>query len=145
EKPWLRFEEAAVLFGQRERDARRGLALRTSILGAAAGLMAGAMLGIVLDDAGTRRLTAVLAGLTLASMTAFLAAVVWHRESRSPAARAVVACFLTLAISAALDLLNSSLEHPLLSDAAGVIIGLLGTSVITLAVAATSGKPPPNQ
>jgi hypothetical protein len=138
EQPWLRFEEAADLFGLREREAVRSLAWRTAVLLGAAGVVAGGLLAVVLDYEGSDRLVAVLAGIAVACAVAFVAAVIWQREDRGAFSRALIAFFFTLTICAVLDLINESLDKPLLSDAAGVIGGLLGATVIAVVVAATA-------
>lgn len=138
EQPWLRFEEAAALFGVREREAARSLAWRTAVLLGVMGVVAGALLAVVLDQGGADRLVAVLAGMSVASAVAFVAAMVWQREDRGAVSRALLAFFLTLTVCALLDLVNESLDKPLLSDATGVIAGLLSATMVAVVVAAAT-------
>ena len=137
ESPWLRFEEARTLFGKRERAALRELALRTAVLLTAAGVLAGALLSVVLAGGGARRVIAVLIGVALASAIASGAAVIWQRAVGGAIARALTGLIFALTVCALLDLINESRHPPLLPDAAGVVIGILVAAVLVVAGALT--------
>jgi hypothetical protein len=132
ETPWLRFEEARKLFGNRERAALRKLALRTAVLLTAAGVLAGSLLSVVLAGAGARRVIAVLCGVALATAIMSGGAVIWQRAIGGPIARALTGLMFALTACAVLDLINESRHPPLLPDAAGVVIGILIAAVLVV-------------
>lgn len=140
EKPWLRYEEAADLFAQRERAAVALLARRTGLLLSAAGALAGGLLSVVLAFNDVVLLQAVLAGVALASTITAIAATIWHRHTRTKLSRALVTSFAALGFVAGLDLVNDLLKDPVLDDVGGVVAGVLLTAAITIVIAVADGN-----
>lgn len=138
--PWLRFEEARALFGQRAEEARRVTAIRTVGLGCtvAALLAATLALGLVLLDVDT---AVILCGALTALLFvtgAFWAA--WYRYSATRVSEAIGTLLLVGAILSALNLGNQLLSKPVLSDATGLTVGALIPVVVALLVL-RSGPP----
>jgi hypothetical protein len=140
ESPWLRFEEAARLFGRRERDALGRLAGRTAMFCAALGAVAGGLVARVLADADVDAPIAVLAGVIVSAAGMSAAGLVWHRHGHGHTSRAAAAFFLTVTVTAAVELVNQSLHKPFIPGGAGMIAGLLIAAVVAVVVAAASPR-----
>ncbi len=135
DESWLRFEEAATLFGRREHAVLATLARRTAMLVAAIGGLAGALLAVILILDSVKTLVATPAGVILASGFASLSGVIWVRQSDGPVPRAITAFSMTLTLTAALDLVNELMRKPPVSGAAGVIAGILLPALAGVAIA----------
>jgi len=140
EPAWLRFEEAASIFGSRERRAVRHLALRSTGLLSILAVASGGLVGVIAHSEGASDAVAVLSGFLVAAIVLSGASITWYRFSRSPVARSCVAFLLTLTLCSALDLANSALAKPLFTDAAGLIASLLIAAAVVVIVAATSSR-----
>jgi hypothetical protein len=138
EAPWLRFEEAAELFGDRARVAERKLARRTAALVTVIGVLAGSVLALALTLADVEPAVAVPAGITVIAACWLAAAAIWHRNSPTTLAQAFAALWATCLLAAAFDAVNQALTKPLVPDAAGWIAGALVGIVAVVLVALTT-------
>lgn len=137
--PWLTFDEAASLFGARERDARRELASSrrrlldlvaavTSVLAFVGGLAL--WLGLDVLDVKTRVAYSLAVALTCGVLT--LAAVALRRGRPNALVDALGPMFALFALLAGLNAINQHMRKPLVDDAAGLIIGAAIVVVATV-------------
>jgi hypothetical protein len=128
--PWLRFDEAKHLFGERGARAERVLTQRSAIFLTVVGFLTGAVLTLFLSNLGVESIVAVPAGLALASAGGLWASVFVHRNAPTRLTEAVGLFSATVLLVASFDTLNQALPSPLIPDVGGFIAGAIVAALI---------------
>ena len=130
--PWVTYEEAERLFGQRAAEERANLeATRgkllwlAGVLMAALGVIASVALWFALRSAHVDRPAANPAAVALGSMFLVIALRFGVNSAKSALFEALGIFFGTLALVAAAVAINQSLEKPFISDVGGLAAGAL--------------------
>lgn len=131
ENPWLRFEEAESLFGDTASELRGRLARRTSQLISLVGLLAGAVVALVLVQEAAKTAACIAAGITVSAALLCLAGAIQIRTKTTLILRAGTALAAAIAVAAAFTTFNQARTHPW-SDAAEIVTDLIMSAVVAL-------------
>ena len=129
DSPWVTFDEALSLLGERETRAtartattRRALSVVVAVCGA----LAGAVVTLAAVVAGAAGAPAAAFGVAVASAGWLAAALSWRAAATRPALAEAVGVFAGVgALCAALVGVNASLAYPVFPDIAGLVVGVL--------------------
>jgi hypothetical protein len=128
--PWLTFAEAESLFGARERETRAELAAsrrrlldRLAEVTALLALTSGAALWLALHVYDVKKGVAYSFAAALASGVIVFAALALRRSRPNALVDSLGPLFALFALLAALNAINTHMKEPLISDAAGLIVG----------------------
>lgn len=137
--PWLTFVEARSLFGMRESEARRelkasrrrlldGLAAITTVLA----LVSGTTLWLALYTFEIKTGVGFSLAVALAAGVLVFAALALRRGRPSPLVDSLGPLFALFGLLAVLNAINVHMKKPIVSDAAGLIVGAVIVGIATV-------------
>jgi hypothetical protein len=139
ETPWLTFDEAERLFGERARISERAASReRGRLLNVIAtfafafSLAAGASTGLALNISGRDPWVAANIGVAVVAALAFLSVMVLQRVRETAADDAAAVFTGSLAFVAGVDAWNQTRRHPFLPDALGLTLGIVIPAAVAL-------------